>query len=219
LITYEDPVEVEYYPNPETASRLGLDYTPRQKGRDAGSLTEVLVDALRQTPTAFYVGEVRRPGDWRAIVDFAGSGHLIFTTCHAGSLTETLDLLESAIGASTAAERSALASRVLAAIHLRPALLAKTIEEESKPMKAVLAAIWRRNSLAVNEFTSDGLSAVLPLCANDTNMASKYSFGYSHFADQIKKDVAGLPVEQKDVRTPYCVDLLRQALSFDLGGL
>src|SRR5258708_31400051 len=97
----------------------GIDYTPRQKGIDAESLDEVLCDALRQKPSAVYVGETRDDKDWVKLLGFGGTGHLVFTTFHAGSLVEAMHKILRAAGAETPEGRSEVAQRILALIHLR----------------------------------------------------------------------------------------------------
>src|SRR5581483_6137174 len=59
LVTYEDPIEEWFFPGDllkETAGRSGrrIDYTPRQKGADCGSLKECTTAALRQTPSVLF---------------------------------------------------------------------------------------------------------------------------------------------------------------------
>src|SRR6185295_810970 len=103
LITFEDPIETYYAAEAYTphglhaqmsvemaASREEGDYTPRQQKLDAGSLKEALHEALRQTPKVLFVGETREKEDWQELIHFAGTGHLVITTAHAGSLLDTM---------------------------------------------------------------------------------------------------------------------------------
>lgn len=110
-MTFEDPIETPLWSLGQVLKwrkclvSLPIDYTPRGKETDAKSLRDVLSAALRQTPAAVYVGETRSLSDWRELLDFAATGHLIVTTSHAGSLTECMDSLLRACDASSPSGR------------------------------------------------------------------------------------------------------------------
>jgi hypothetical protein len=155
LVTYEDPIEETLFAkSPADASAIGVDYTPREKGVDADKLRAALLDALRQTPTVFYVGEVREQEDWLALIDFAGSGHLVVATAHAGSLVESLKTVFKAARLRTPTDRSHTADRIRGIIHL------ETMKIDGK--KITLPALWRNTSNGVNALVSDGLASVIP---------------------------------------------------------
>lgn len=240
LVTFEDPIETLFYPSPESAIASGFDYTPRQKRMDVASLAEALQDCLRQTPSVVYAGETRDRSDWQDLVDFAGTGHLVFTTCHSGSLTEILGTLSKAVGANTAARRSALASRLVSVIHLRratvPILKDKEnvksnrgfghqtkAQENGLPRKeAALPALWVRTQAGINALTSDGLAALLPYSAGLRDSPMCYSYGRSFFARHLLwPDTVDLPDFQGvlKLRAPYSADLTKLACQFDLEGL
>ncbi|MGZ4829693.1 MAG: ATPase, T2SS/T4P/T4SS family [Candidatus Angelobacter sp.] len=215
LVTFEDPIETLFYPDPETSQKCGFDYTPREKNIDVSGLREALHDCLRQTPSAVYVGETRNLSDWKQLVDFAGTGHLVFTTCHAGSLTEVISTLCKAVKADTAATRSSLATRLLAAIHLRPAK-AKAGEKATEPAEkaAIVPALWRRTSAGINAMTSDGLSAILPnFFGEDHSGDNSYCFGRTYFAEQLLREITSTEPSK------YGDSLLSNAVRFDLEGL
>lgn len=162
LVTFEDPIE-KFYENPVEsqasnrsvempAARKGVNYTPREKGKDVESLKEALEDALRQTPAVLFVGETRDKTDWRRLVDFAGTGHLIVTTAHAGSLTEAMHKIFEALDVRTPAERSEIANRLLGIIHIK-----RHVETN-----ILVPAIWRRTPTGKNALTAEGLSSLLP---------------------------------------------------------
>jgi hypothetical protein len=210
LLTFEDPIETFYYNSPETAQASGLDYTPRQKGVDVRDLQQLCEDSLRQTPAAVYIGETRQTTDWGYLVDFAGKGHMVFTTCHAGSLTEVMSIVRTATGSGTASERSALASRLLAVVHIRAEKIQPAAEGDGK--EAILPALWLRTSAGINFFTGDGLSAVLPHSAEDkTKRDARYCFGRNYFA----RKLASVDVFDRSYRK----SLLTRAVELDLEGL
>lgn len=109
-------------PDPNKSENIDwnkVDYTPREKGKDAMSIKEAVMNALRQTPKVLFVGETREIGDWSRLLDFAGTGHLVVTTAHAGSLVEAMANLLRAVEARRPTKRSEVADRTLALIHLR----------------------------------------------------------------------------------------------------
>jgi len=221
LVTFEDPVEVFYYEDPRTAMEWGLDVTPRQKGIDAGSLTQALQDCLRQTPDLVYIGETRKLSDWKKLVDFAGTGHLIITTCHAGSLTEIASTLCEAVDATTAARRSMLASRLVAITHLRRATLdssnALGKDRAISKKEAMLPALLRRTPSGINAFTGDGLAGLLPESACEDE-ARRYCYGRSYFAGKLVH-MPDLAQREKDRLEKYRECLTKLAIQYDLEGL
>lgn len=145
---------------------LGFCFTPRQKGIDVASLEDALRDAKRQTPSCVYVGEVRRPTDWRHILEFAGSGHLVITTTHASSLTETIARILRATRAANPTDRSAVGGQLLACVHagLFPIGFGK---------KAQLPSIWVRSGASLTSLIANGLSGVV---ADGDNVLSRHQF-------------------------------------------
>lgn len=77
IITIEDPVEYIH------KSQKCL-VNQRQVGRDAASFNAALVESLRQDPDVILVGEIREVETIRTAITAAETGHLVFTTLHAG---------------------------------------------------------------------------------------------------------------------------------------
>jgi hypothetical protein len=81
LVTYEDPIEKPFAPRnhvaPAGPNRAfpAFDLTQRCAPADCGSLEEALTAALRQTPDAFYIGEIRKGPDLLRALEFGGTGH------------------------------------------------------------------------------------------------------------------------------------------------
>jgi hypothetical protein len=150
------------------------DYTPREKDKDASRLRDALSDALRQTPALFLVGETRQKAEWKVLLDFAATGHLIVTTAHAGSLVEAMHKIFEALKVETPAERSEIASKLLGVIHIRSGDLAFETATNGKPAvngksdlktestNILFPALWRRSPRAIASLTSDGLASLLP---------------------------------------------------------
>lgn len=163
LLTVEQPIEEYLYQLPDgnpapprqTQESIGLDYTPREIGVDVDDLrTALIVDALRQTPSIVYVGELRSSADLRTALEFAATGHLIVSTMHAGSLVEAMDRLFTARKVRSAADRGQTASLVRGLIHVRML--------EIEGLKVLAPALWKGTHQGVASVVADGLSAILP---------------------------------------------------------
>ncbi|MCX6345198.1 MAG: ATPase, T2SS/T4P/T4SS family [Armatimonadetes bacterium] len=231
LITIEDPIETYYYPgnatkpflDPKTSQKYGLDYTPRELRVDTHSLKDALHDALRQTPSVVYVGEVRDHSDWREIFQFAGSGHLVVTTSHAGKLTEAIEILLKANEAKSPSERQYVADKILGVVHLRRFQCEKRKRAEDSckpncklcvgnhpPKGVLLPTLWRRTAAGANSLVADGVSSVLPHLPGDSN-DDVSSFGRSWFARELTKTAAIGHICDKEIKEIEC-----KALEWDL---
>jgi hypothetical protein len=178
LVTFEDPIESGYVEPrkpelsdqanvavemPSTKLSEAIDYTPREKEKDASLLTKALQDALRQTPAVFFVGETRKKKEWERLLDFAATGHLIVTTAHAASLVEAMHKIFEAREAKTAADRGEIANKLLAVIHLgSDTIPIITKDGEVEATSALFPTVWRRTPRGVAALTCDGLASLLP---------------------------------------------------------
>lgn len=215
LVTFEDPIEKLYARRGGSKASIfsvempaamihGIDYTPREKGttseedKDVESLKEALEDALRQTPTVLFVGETREKKDWRLLIDFAGTGHLIVTTSHAGSLTEAMHKIFEALSVKTPAERSEIANRLLGIVHIK----------RHTTTDILVPAIWRRTPTGKNALTAEGLSSLLPYRPEKAeDIAKKGCLGRTWF---VEKFIKGKPKLQS---------ILKEAIAWDLEGV
>jgi type II/IV secretion system protein len=225
LVTYEDPIEKYFSKTAEEAQLWGFDYTPRQKEIDADNLTDVLQDCLRQTPAAVYAGETRDLRDWQALLNFASSGHLVFTTCHAGSLSEIITSIRDSLKADTTSKRSVLANRLLAVVHLKMVVVGSGAEgsepikgggkrkngERKSEKQAILPAAWLRTPAAINALTAEGPSVILPQAASAVGGAERYCYGRTYFADKLVGRTKTGAVRGRAIK--------REALRRDLEGL
>jgi hypothetical protein len=189
LVSFEDPIEnwatitngsgIETA-RPELSLDHGICLTARELNSDARSLFDVLQDARRQTPVCVYVSETRIRRDWKSVLDFAGSGHLIVVTTHASSLTETMLRIISASRASTPALRRQCAGVIRAIIHLKPVqinglqtrsfadtgLLSHSTGKKSPPLphtfSAILPSLWISTPATLSAIVCPGLSSMIP---------------------------------------------------------
>ncbi len=114
LVTIEDPIEYLHGPG------LSL-INQRQVGSDAGSFNDALVASLRQDPDVVLVGEIRDLATIRTAITAAETGHLVFTTVHAGDCVGALERLVSVFPADEQAgirRQLSLVLRTIIAQHL-----------------------------------------------------------------------------------------------------
>jgi hypothetical protein len=237
LITYEDPIEKTLFGAERPELRLDLawiNYTPRQRGVDVSSLSNAINSALRQTPAAFYVGEVRDIKEWKLLLEFAGTGHLIFTTAHAGSLVEAMGKLFAATSSDTAARRAIVADRLAALVHLRHDQLvtpisatATTVAAPSESSESTYArnilipSLWRHTMVGAKTLMAEGQSSLLPHAGKQSKDQS--CFGRTYFCDrlsQLAQDASKRPdASNKPIPPQFLKDFRRRCTEWDLEGL
>ena len=88
MVTIEDPIEYLHKPAMSLVNQ-------RQVGADTESFNEALVASLRQDPDVVLVGEIRDLNTIRTAITAAETGHLVFTTVHAGDCVGTIERLVS----------------------------------------------------------------------------------------------------------------------------
>src|SRR5262245_43123765 len=84
IITIEDPIEFLFTDSQATISQ-------REVGTDTTRFTEALRNAMRQDPDVIMVGEMRDPETVSTVITAAETGHLVFSTLHTNSATQTVD--------------------------------------------------------------------------------------------------------------------------------
>ncbi|MBR9800409.1 Flp pilus assembly complex ATPase component [bacterium] len=160
--------------SPITAPYFGLNFTCREKDKDVLDLRQARIDAMRQTPTCFLIGEIREEQDWHNAIELAGTGHLVVATTHAGSISETFSRLFRAEGVKTAADRGYIAQRMKGIIHLQPSPV--TLDPVELPeidydenflspeqkKNAVFPRLWINSSQSVSSLVAVGLSSIVP---------------------------------------------------------
>jgi twitching motility protein PilT len=84
IITIEDPVEYVY---PKGRSII----SQRELGHDTYSWEESLKSLLREDPDVVLIGEMRDPESVASAITIAETGHLVFSTLHTNSASQTID--------------------------------------------------------------------------------------------------------------------------------
>lgn len=84
IITVEDPIEYLHQDNLSIVNQ-------REVGIDTDSFDEALRHILRQDPDVILVGEMRDADSFSAALQASETGHLVLTTVHASSASNTID--------------------------------------------------------------------------------------------------------------------------------
>jgi twitching motility protein PilT len=90
VITIEDPIEFLFLDDVASISQ-------REVGTDTPSFSQALRNAMRQDPDVIMVGEMRDQETISTVITAAETGHLVFSTLHTNSATQSIDrILDSA---------------------------------------------------------------------------------------------------------------------------
>ncbi|MEM6793358.1 MAG: PilT/PilU family type 4a pilus ATPase [Acidobacteriota bacterium] len=109
IITIEDPVEFLFQDGMASISQ-------RELGTDTTAFSEALRNAMRQDPDVIMVGEMRDPDTIQTVITAAETGHLVFSTLHTNTATQTVDRILDSFPADQQAQVRAQLAQVLAAV-------------------------------------------------------------------------------------------------------
>jgi twitching motility protein PilT len=159
IVTIEDPIE---YLHPSAKALVNQ----RQVGLDTGSFNDALVASLRQDPDVILVGEIRDLNTIRTAITAAETGHLVFTTVHAGDCVGAIERLVSVFPAEEQAGIRRQLSLVLRSIitqHLlvadgRNGLLEPTAEGVQRRRRVVVSEVLMASG-AVSNLIANGKAA------------------------------------------------------------
>jgi len=113
IITIEDPIEYTF-----VQDRALIDQ--REVGSDTISFHRGLRSILRQDPDVIMVGEMRDPESISIALTAAETGHLVFSTLHTNSVSQTIDrIVDSFPGAQQGQIRSQLATTLIGIVSQR----------------------------------------------------------------------------------------------------
>lgn len=116
IVTIEDPIEYIHRPQKALVNQ-------RQVGADCPGFNDALVASLRQDPDVILVGEVRELATIRTAITASETGHLVFTTVHAGDCVGVIERMMSVFPAEEQDGMRRQLSLVLRAVvtqHLLP---------------------------------------------------------------------------------------------------
>jgi len=113
IITIEDPIEYVFIQD-----RALIDQ--REVGKDTLSFHRGLRSVLRQDPDVIMIGEMRDPESISIALTAAETGHLVFSTLHTNSSSQTIDrIIDSFPGTQQGQIRSQLASTLVGIVSQR----------------------------------------------------------------------------------------------------
>ncbi len=84
ILTIEDPIEYVYPLGKSIVSQ-------REMGIDSHAWSKALRSALREDPDIVVIGEMRDPETISSAITIAETGHLVFSTLHTNSASQTVD--------------------------------------------------------------------------------------------------------------------------------
>jgi twitching motility protein PilT len=106
VVTIEDPMEFLFTDSIASISQ-------REVGTDTPSFPEALRNVMRQDPDVIMVGEMRDPETISTVITAAETGHLVFSTLHTNSATQTIDRILDAFPADQQKQVKAQLAQVL----------------------------------------------------------------------------------------------------------
>jgi twitching motility protein PilT len=200
LITIEDPVE--YIHDPKMA-----EVNQRELFTDVPDFNEALIAALREDPDVILVGEVRDQKTIRMAITAAETGHLVFTTVHAGDCTGTIERL---VGVFPADEQEGIRRQL--ALVLRAVVNQQLLPAVSKDGRKgrVAAAEVLVNTTAVSNLIVLGKSNLLYSCMETGRSAGMQTMDQ----DIARLWASGLIDEQTATATCRNVTVMRERAKF-----
>ena len=139
IITIEDPVEYIHTP------ARGL-INQRQIGIDCPDFHAALVASLRQDPDVILVGEIRELNTIRTAIAAAETGHLVFTTVHAG---DCVGVIERMVSVFPAGEQDGIRRQL--SLVLRAVIAQQLIIRDAEPPASRETAPSRRARVVASE--------------------------------------------------------------------
>lgn len=106
ILTIEDPIEFVY---PKGNSLI----SQREMGTDTNSWSLALRSSFREDPDVVLVGEMRDTETMQAAITLAETGHLVFSTLHTNSASQSIDRL---VDAFSADQRSQIRTQLAATL-------------------------------------------------------------------------------------------------------
>jgi twitching motility protein PilT len=199
IVTIEDPVEYIHKPVMSLVHQ-------RQVGLDAPSFNDALVASLRQDPDVILVGEIRDLATIRTAIIAAQTGHLVFTTLHAGDCAGTVERLVSVFpeGEQDAVRRQlAMVLRAVVAQHLLP-----TVTSNKAPARIAVSEVLMVTPAVANLIASGKSSQIY------SAMESGQAAGMQTLEQDIARLwVSGRIMEQIAVSSARNVSVLRERVA------
>lgn len=186
IITIEDPVEYVHQPAKALVNQ-------RQVGIDTASFNEALVASLREDPDVVLVGEIRDTDTIRTAITAAETGHLVFTTVHAGDCVSTIERM---VGVFPADEQPAIRQQL--ALVLRCVVAQRLLVADGPAIQAANAREQARQRVVASEvlMVTPAVSNLV-LQSKSSQIYSSMEAGTAQGMQTFEQDLARLMVEGK----------------------
>ena len=183
VITIEDPIEYVHRPIRALVNQ-------RQVGTDTASFNEALVDSLREDPDVVLVGEIRDRDTIRTAITAAETGHLVFTTVHAGDSVSTIERL---VGVFPADEQPAIRQQL--ALVLRSVVAQRLLVADGPAVRVADARAQARQRVVASEvlMVTPAVSNLM-LNSKSSQIYSAMEAGASQGMQTFEQDLARLLV-------------------------
>ncbi|MEO0475988.1 MAG: type IV pilus twitching motility protein PilT, partial [Planctomycetota bacterium] len=184
IITIEDPIEYVHRPAKALVNQ-------RQVGTDTASFNEALVASLREDPDVVLVGEIRDTDTIRTAITAAETGHLVFTTVHAGDCVSTIERM---VGVFPADEQPAIRQQL--ALVLRCVVAQRLLVADGLAVQAANAREQARQRVVASEvlMVTPAVSNLV-LQSKSNQIYSSMEAGGSQGMQTFEQDLARLLVE------------------------
>lgn len=106
IVTLEDPIEYLFHNDRALFSQ-------REIRQDSATFASALRAALRQSPDILFLGEIRDAETALTALHAAETGHLVLSTLHSSSVTETLERFSHLLGHGNAGALQLLATQLV----------------------------------------------------------------------------------------------------------
>lgn len=172
----EDPIEYKFTESGSTS------IVQREVGVHVRDYPTAIEDALRSKPHVILVGEILEPKTAKSALHAATTGHLVFTTAHAGSVTEGI---QSFIGEFPAPEQAFVRTR------LSTSLLAVVVQ---RLLPTVDGGVIAAREIMVNNIDFS------ELIRNDQAHMIHSRLSSSPLCQTMEKDLAALVINRRITR-------------------
>jgi twitching motility protein PilT len=200
MITIEDPIE--YIHDPKKA-----EVNQRELFTDVPDFNQALISALREDPDVILVGEARDLKTIKMVITAAETGHLVYTTIHAGDCIQTIERM---VGVFPSEEQDGIRRQlalVLRAV-VNQQLVTATFDDGRKGR--IAAAEVLMNTAAVSNLIVQGKSTLIQTCMETGRAAGMQTMDQ----DIARLWVAGRIDEQTALAACRNVSQLRERARF-----
>lgn len=147
IVTLEQPIEY-FHSNQNCLIRQ------REVGRDTPSFDKGLQDALREDPDVILVGELRDRETIQLTLNAAETGHLVFATLHASSVSEAIQRILSAFPAEIRDHASDQLAQVLQVVVCQNLMHIPKFEDLAPICELFFTSIAAKSKIRNGDFSS-----------------------------------------------------------------